>query len=520
MSVVPLPVRIPIRIPVLVVVMSLFMSAFGQRAAGQCSGQCTGDLDGNGLVDGTDLGILLGAWNTDDRCADFDGSGNVDGADLGLMLSGWGFCAGCGGAMETGPWTIVNDTGASQQSASVTFAESGGTLFNAQFVSITDGAGDPVDCAFNAAAVDGGSVVLLLFDAICIPPGAMVTFTVCSGEAAISIGAVTWAPNPPVVECGDPGAGDCCTASAAPGCDDASCCATVCDILPVCCVMAWDESCATAAENTCGSLCGGGPSNCCAEHLTPGCDDTACETAVCDEDPVCCDTSWDLTCVDAAVALCGTLCGVNDECCTAHATPGCGDPACQEDVCKFDPECCTVAWDQVCADVAQRLCPARCGIAGDCCMAHLGSGCNNGTCAEAVCDVDPSCCSTTWDSGCVAQAISLCPGLCEGGSESCCEVHATPGCDDFQCEQKVCGFDAFCCDKTWDQTCVNEAIQLCPQLCGPQGSDCCFEHAFAGCDDFACQEEVCDQDPFCCDVTWDLTCADLAEDVCPFVCGF
>mgnify|MGYP002071831272 CR=1 FL=1 len=51
---------------------------------------CLGDLDGNGSVDGGDLGILLGAWGTD--AADLDGNGVVDGADLGVLLGAWGSC--------------------------------------------------------------------------------------------------------------------------------------------------------------------------------------------------------------------------------------------------------------------------------------------------------------------------------------------------------------------------------------------------------------------------------------------
>lgn len=55
------------------------------------------DLDGNEIVDGADLGILLGHWectNPAGVCgachgADIDGSGLVDGADLGLMLGAW-----------------------------------------------------------------------------------------------------------------------------------------------------------------------------------------------------------------------------------------------------------------------------------------------------------------------------------------------------------------------------------------------------------------------------------------------
>jgi len=49
-----------------------------------------GDLDGNGVVDGADLGILLGNWGSCPDCpADLNGDGVVDGADLGILLSNW-----------------------------------------------------------------------------------------------------------------------------------------------------------------------------------------------------------------------------------------------------------------------------------------------------------------------------------------------------------------------------------------------------------------------------------------------
>ncbi|MFO0875682.1 MAG: hypothetical protein U0575_17185 [Phycisphaerales bacterium] len=47
------------------------------------------DLDGNGVVNGADLGILLGAWGTSGPTADLNGDGIVDGADLGILLGAW-----------------------------------------------------------------------------------------------------------------------------------------------------------------------------------------------------------------------------------------------------------------------------------------------------------------------------------------------------------------------------------------------------------------------------------------------
>lgn len=47
------------------------------------------DLSADGVIDGADLGLLLGAWGTADAAADLNGDGTVDGADLGLLLGNW-----------------------------------------------------------------------------------------------------------------------------------------------------------------------------------------------------------------------------------------------------------------------------------------------------------------------------------------------------------------------------------------------------------------------------------------------
>jgi len=48
-----------------------------------------GDLNGDGVVDGADLGLLLSLWGTSDSLADLNGDGTIDGADLGLLLANW-----------------------------------------------------------------------------------------------------------------------------------------------------------------------------------------------------------------------------------------------------------------------------------------------------------------------------------------------------------------------------------------------------------------------------------------------
>ena len=52
---------------------------------------CPGDFTGNGVVDGGDLGVLLGGWGGA-ATSDLNGDGTTDGADLGILLSAWGNC--------------------------------------------------------------------------------------------------------------------------------------------------------------------------------------------------------------------------------------------------------------------------------------------------------------------------------------------------------------------------------------------------------------------------------------------
>jgi len=56
---------------------------------------CFADLNGDDIVNGTDLGMLLQAWGTTGFSnADLNSDGIVDGSDLGLLLEVWGNCPG------------------------------------------------------------------------------------------------------------------------------------------------------------------------------------------------------------------------------------------------------------------------------------------------------------------------------------------------------------------------------------------------------------------------------------------
>jgi hypothetical protein len=52
----------------------------------------------------------------------------------------------------------------------------------------------------------------------------------------------------------------------------------------------------------------------------------------------------------------------NSDCCEAHPTGGCSDPACEQWICALDSFCCEVEWDLLCASLAETepLCEANC----------------------------------------------------------------------------------------------------------------------------------------------------------------
>jgi hypothetical protein len=47
----------------------------------------------------------------------------------------------------------------------------------------------------------------------------------------------------------------------------------------------------------------------------------------------------------------------------------------------------------------------------------------------------------------------------------CCEANGTPGCDDMTCQDLICGADSFCCDVSWDGTCAAAALASCDIFC-------------------------------------------------------
>ncbi len=63
--------------------------ADGSGVADVCEGYALGDLNADGVVNGGDLGILLGAWSTQGPLGDLNYDSKVDGGDLGILIANW-----------------------------------------------------------------------------------------------------------------------------------------------------------------------------------------------------------------------------------------------------------------------------------------------------------------------------------------------------------------------------------------------------------------------------------------------
>lgn len=202
-------------------------------------------------------------------------------------------------------------------------------------------------------------------------------------------------------------------------------------------------------------------------------------------------------------------------CFFANETPGCEDEECCSAVCAIDPSCCLIQWDQQCADQALTTCSdPNCPGVGNCWESNGTPGCNDALCCNIVCEIDPSCCVIEWDQQCVEQAMPICSAPNCPGEGNCSESNGTPGCNDEFCCNIICEIDPLCCYVDWDLNCANAASELCP-ACGNAVSGSCFKaNPTPFCDDKECCELVCSEDSACCEIEWDEICAAFALKIC------
>ncbi|MGH9885919.1 MAG: S8 family serine peptidase, partial [bacterium] len=145
-----------------------------------------------------------------------------------------------------------------------------------------------------------------------------------------------------------------------------------------------------------------------------------------------------------------------------------------------------------------------------------GGGTCTPSCAGKTCG-DDGCGGTCGTCG-AGQTCSP-GGTCTGGGSCAHPICSTGGrltssCD--PCAAQICAQDSFCCNTSWDNVCVGEVQSVCHQTCG--GGACAHPVCAAGvkltptCD--SCAGQICAQDSFCCSNTWDSLCVSEVSSIC------
>ena len=131
------------------------------------------------------------------------------------------------------------------------------------------------------------------------------------------------------------------------------------------------------------------------------------------------------------------------------------------------------------SDETTELCGSGSAGGGSLCADTEFECLDNGLCIlmEFVCDLDADCPDASDEVGC--------DGGTGGGvsANDCCDLNlatGSPGCNDPNCEAKVCAADAACCSLSYDAICVSIAQSICT-VCAI--GECCEDTPLiAGCD--------------------------------------
>ena len=260
-------------------------------------------------------------------------------------------------------------------------------------------------------------------------------------------------------------------------------------------------------------VCGDAEGSCGEVHPTPGCNDTTCCQTVCDFEPFCCDVEWDDFCVASAIKLCGIYqyeCppgGPANNCPTNATVVEDGDVVAFDttnatqvapDGCEdYDPPLGPDVWYQFTAPSGGTLIASTCDAAtydnktrgydiGDGTfdpntLPDLLVACNDdgAGCADFTSVLTMSVeADVTYlvaiggfefatGSGTVTFDFVPDAAACgEPGAGSCCDPQPGPFCAEGDCCESVCAIDPACCDSIWDANCANLAFQTCAPLCG------------------------------------------------------
>ncbi len=261
--------------------------------------------------------------------------------------------------------------------------------------------------------------------------------------------------------CGDPDAGDCCSATGTPGCADFDCCQAICAFDVFCCDMEWDAFCAEEAlqfstECGCLQICGPGK--------TPE-NEPDCGAPVDTVNGGCTASPPVFSSISCGEAVCGTV---------------------RSGAASRDTD-----WYRVILSEPRRLTwtvtagfPVQTGL-----LQYFSGFEGSGNCSHLTGQLAPGAL------GAPGQTISITTPCLPAGIWY---LFVAP----ISGTSVACGAE------------YNAELTDCQEFCESCGSPvngaCCFANFTPGCEDIVCCRAVCDTDPFCCDVSWDTICGQLA----------
>lgn len=217
-----------------------------------------------------------------------------------------------------------------------------------------------------------------------------------------------------------------------------------------------------------------------------------CQVPLCDSATGTCTVGWrpdGAACEDGDICTGGDVCWRGTCAATGDLVLDCddGDP-CTHDYCVPSSGC---AWE---------LEPSCAAPTGPCCEPHGGLGCTDLYVEACVCDIDPYCCTASWDDQCASQVESF-------GCAACIVVMPGPA-PTSSCWGSCGGQspDGCWCDDTCAQygDCCEDICVECPEACG--AGDCFLAADAPGCGNYECEDCVCASDAYCCETAWDETC--------------
>jgi hypothetical protein len=297
--------------------------------------------------------------------------------------------------------------------------------------------------------------------------------------------------------------------------------------LDLCQYECGDDTCSEAVGEDCSKCpkdCGICPDSCCLAQGEPGCNDPVVEACVCEISSFCCEFFWDESCVALGRDFCESDCFV--PACDIEDEISCGESIVGTTVggsTTYNGYSC-VGWNEagperVFGFLPKGDFPAKVSITAqpgvDLDVFALGSDCGVGNClsygsTEAIFDTKKdSAVYLVVDGIAGAQGtftITLnCADDCDTAALCGANVCGTAKCNGIDISCGTCPAGEACDGGQ----CVEITFPGCP---GP--GDCFTPSGTTGCNDVSCCALVCQNDPFCCNTSWDSACASGAVTLC------